>query len=247
MLDELLRMPADLASLGARMHSILAREQGGDMKECFRRDDWTCHRCGFRFAGFMEIDHTVSHDARKTGGLRTICQFCHNLRHPVWSDLRGRLRMIWAPSLPQESLNRMAWLTMLASEDSRGNCIDHELADAAREIVAATRRRESIVASILGTSHPGGLFEAMFAVRPLCAADRRMTAIERIGQFVRFWPVAADRIHSQPAEPSSSFSCWDGNRFTDISGMAVSEYWKRERTVQDLRRVCAAHQAEIDA
>ncbi len=247
MLDELLGMPADVASLGARMHSILAREQGGEMKECFRRDDWTCRRCGFRFAGFMEIDHTVSHDAGETGGLRTICQFCHNLRHPVWSDLRGRLRMIWAPSLPQAGLNRMAWLAMLASEDSCGNCADHELADAAREIVAATRRRESIVASILGTSHPGGLFEAMFAVKPLCTPGRRMAAIETIGRFVRFWPVAADRIHTRPAEPSSSFSRWDGNRFTDISGIAISEYWKRERTVEDLRRVCAAHLAEIDA
>ena len=240
-------MPADVASLGARAHSILAREQAAGMRECFRRDDWTCHRCGFRFAGFMEIDHTVSHDAGETGGLRTICQFCHNLRHPVWSDLRGRLRMIWAPSLPQEGLNRMAWLVMLASEDRHGNCIDHELADAAREIVAATRRRESIVASILGTSHPGGLFEALFAVKQLCAPGRRMAAIERIGRFVRFWPVAADRIHARPAEPSSSFSRWDRNRFTDISGIAVAEYWKRERTVEDLRRVCAAHQVEIDA
>ena len=244
---ELLEMPADIAALGARMHAVLIRNRGRELQECFRRDDWTCHSCGFRFRGFMEVDHTMSHDPRQPGGLRTICQFCHNLRHPVWSALRGRLRMIWAPSLSQEALNRMAWLALLASGDRAGKYVDHELADAANEIVAATRRRESIVTSLLGTSHPGGLFEAVFSVGPLCRSSDRMIALKLIGRFVRFWPVAADRIQSQVADPSASFSFWDGCRFTDIAELAVSEYWKRERTVDELRRLCAAHQAEIDA
>ena len=243
MLKDLKNVPADIAALGARTHSILAHGQEVEIRRCFERDDWRCHKCGFRLRGFMEVDHIGPHQPCDTLDLRTICQFCHNLRHPVWSCLRGRIRLIWAPSLSQEALNRMAWQVLLASQDGSGMFVDDELADAAREVVSASLRRGRMIASILGTSHPGGLIEAMFATGSICGPERIDSAIDRIDRIAKFWPVAADRIFSQPATPSASFSRWEKRRFVDITELAIAEYWQRETTLGEFRELCAAQQA----
>ena len=246
MLSELLKCPADVAAMGARRHALHARGQAELFGQCFRRDDWTCRQCGFRFRGFMEIDHPGSHMDADLGSIRTICQFCHNLRHPVWADLKGRLRMIWAPSLTQDAIHRIAWLTLLASEDPSGFSIDGELAEAAREIVAATKRRERLIADVIGSSNPGGLFEAIFTVKPYCRRNRHLAAVASIDNLARFWPVAADRIVSPAPRPCAALSRWVRDRFEDISAEAVSEYWRREQSIEGLRRLCADHQKEME-
>ncbi len=240
-----MEIPADIAAMGAWTHATLAHGNGKAIADRFQRDDWTCHRCGFRFHGYMEIDHVLQHGACGADGLRTICQFCHNLCHPVWAGIKGRLRLIWAPSMTQGAINRTAWLTMLASEDRSGRIIDQELAEAAREIALATQRRERVFASMLSASHPEGMIDALFALKALCGADRQKEVLSMIDPVARFWPVAADRILGHAKRPSESLSRWDGCGFIDLAGQAISDFWLHEQDIDAVRRLCAAHQADI--
>ena len=246
MLAAMMQEPIERLTIGARTHAMLAWHCGEAFARRLEADDWTCHRCGFRLPDFMEIDHPDRHDTDVTDGLRTICQFCHNLRHPIWAALRGRLRLIWAPAMPQSELNRMAWLVMMSSEDHRGQVADDELQEASAAIIEAVGRRESMMSSIVGSANPGGLIDAIFTVRSLAERERYLRALHRVDEVARFWPIAACRSTTDLERPSMSLSRWDGNCFVDMAGLAIAEFWKRERSVDQLRAICRRHLAGID-
>ncbi len=246
MLAALMQEPVDRLAIGARAHAMLAHHSGKEFAGQLEADDWTCHSCGFRLRNFMEIDHLDRHEATAIDELRTICQFCHNLRHPLWATLRGRLRLIWAPAMSQPALNRLAWLVLMASEDHQGNTADDELLDASRSIIAAVGRRESMMSSILGSADPGGLIEAVFTLRSLVGRNRYPRVLQRIDAVARFWPTAACRAATDLERPSMSLSRWDGNCFVDLAGLAVAEFWKHERSVAHLRKICRQHVVGTD-
>ena len=86
---EIVRTDLSILGMGARAHSELASNNPKAISECLARDDWTCCICRTRIPGFMEVDHVQSHGPCQADQLRTICQFCHNLRHPLWAALRA--------------------------------------------------------------------------------------------------------------------------------------------------------------
>ncbi len=238
MILELIGAPQEILAMGAREHAILATQCSKAISTRLDRDDWTCHVCKIRIQGFMEVDHIESHTPCGTGGIRTICQFCHNLRHIVWAALRGRLRLIWAPSLDQVSLAKLAWQVLFASEGGSGDSLAPELSEAARTVVDDVARRELVLAHILGSAHAEGFLEALFSARSLMDREAFAKAASRLDHFVRFWPTAAGRTNGKGIPPASAFGCWKDGRFVDMSALAADQYWQREMPADHIFQIC---------
>lgn len=234
MLAELIRCPPEILALGAREHAILATLCGEAVSARFEEDDWTCHVCRTRIRGYMEIDHIDSHKPCGSDGIRTICQFCHSLRHPVWAALRGRLRLIWAPDLDQVALTRLAWQVLFACVAEPPEAGGAELAAASLHVASDVSRRERVLGHILGSAHPEAFFEALFAARSLMPAKAFHPAVSRLDRFVRFWPTAAGWRHEHSIPAASAFGCWKEGRFIDVSSAAAGQYWQHEVAADQL-------------
>ena len=208
---------------GARFHSQLAARRAGETVKCLRRDNWRCHVCGIRIPECMEVDHVQEHVPGDAASLKTICQFCHDLRHPVWAGSRGRLQIIWAPDVSQPALTRIAWAVFLSSPQHA----DPELAAAAREVAEAISRRESVLITILGSAHAGSLLEALRFCQDTSGAVAAKRLTRRLDSFVRFWPVAASRTVRQPERHCSDLSLWMQDRFAGVAEQAIAGFWKR--------------------
>ena len=210
--------PLDQLKHGAREHAVLATEHRQVFSRCLLRDDWTCHRCKTRLPGFMELDHVKSHDIHQEQNLRTICQFCHNLRHPLWAALRGRIRAFWSPATGQDSINRIAWSVLSAER------CGHKMPDvqaAMHGFLEAIRHRELLLSDIIGSTHSEALFEAMLVSSRYMSSECSRHVARGLDQYIRFWPLAAERILEQPSRSSSTFSSWQGNRFVDMTGVLL--------------------------
>ena len=238
MLLELVGCPQEILAMGAREHAILATESGEAVSKRFAEDDWTCHVCRTRIQGYMEIDHVGSHEPCGTEGIRTICQFCHNLRHLVWAALRGRMRLIWAPGLDQSFLTRIAWQVLFTSESESEDIKSIELAESAQTVADDVTRRERVLGHILGSSHPEGFLEALFSARSLMNNEAFEASASRLDSFVRFWPTAAGRISGESIPAASAFGCWKEGRFADLSAAAAGQYWQHEITTDRFFLIC---------
>ena len=230
--------PFEQLCIGAREHAFLATEAHDAVKTCLNRDRWTCHICRIKLQHFMEIDHIVSHDDRHEDRLRAICPFCHNLKHPVWAALRGRFRVIWAPSLKQETINRMAWVALLSE---RYRKIIPELADSAEELLWSVQHRETLIADLLGAAHAEALLESLFTIRPHLDEDAFSKRVSSLDSIVRFWPVAADRIISPVVRSSSGLSKWHKNQFVDVSIDLIDQSWNEKQELEWLREALEAN------
>ncbi len=223
MLKRFLATSPQVQRYGSRFHSRLAAQNIDQVAECLRRDDWQCHICSTRIPYCMEIDHTGRHVPCGPGGLKTICQFCHNLRHPVWSAGRGRLQMIWAPDISQASLMQLAWTTFLTATPKA----DPDLRETARKVIEAVARRESLLATFLGSSHPQGFFETLRFTNKRLQANAMEQLVSELDGFVRFWPRAANRIVGQPEHRCSDLCIWSQNSFLSVAETAISDFWDR--------------------
>ena len=225
----------DVLAMGARSHSIIASACLDSMAARLALDDWTCSVCLTRIPGFMEMDHAERHEVCGTEGMRAICQFCHQLKHPIWAGLRGRVRLIWAPGLDQADINRTAWQVFFASTDGQGMAPNETLADAAARAVEDVDRRERVLEHIIGSAHPEAFFEAVFTARDLLAEAEFLSVSALLDSFVRFWPTAADRTPAHRAPSGNGLKCWRKGRFVDVSAEAVSTYWSEELNSGRLR------------
>ena len=224
-------------ALGARAHAELASDSLAAVAECRERDRWTCGCCGIRVPGYMEVDHVNGHTPCDAGQLRAICQFCHNLKHPVWAALRGRFRLISAPGIGQASLHRIAWQVFFSSGDDSDGIEALEIEDAARSIVRGAFRREAILAEIIGSTHPEGFFEALFAARRLLGEEGYGESVRLLEGLVRFWPAAADLVETESVPASAALSCWSDGRFADHSAQAAREYVRNQRPPERLHEI----------
>ncbi|MCY3878036.1 MAG: HNH endonuclease [Rhodobacteraceae bacterium] len=225
MLLRILETPAEELVFGARFHAMLAGGSPAAIAACLRRDDWTCHICGIRLRNYMEVDHIHRHEAGAS--LRTICQFCHDLRHALWAANRGRLCVFWAPALAQIQLTRLAWHVLLASAEE-------ELAPIADDIAADVRRRERVLADIVGTSDPAGILEAMITLKRLGGETEFQQAVSLLGGVLRFWPTAANRISGKAA----GLKHWRDGGFRDLSMDLISDHSVDAARLRDL---CGRH------
>lgn len=226
--------PDELA-LGARAHSLILGKAMAPALERLELDDWTCRVCGTRIPDCMEVDHLDVHAARGSKGLSAICQFCHNLRHPLWAAARGRFRLFWGPDMAQRDVHRAAWQVFFASGRVGGSDADPELRSAAALVVEDIDRRESALECIAGSADACGFLEALLTARDLLSdsAFRRIAAA--LDGIVRFWPSATDRAANREIAAPASLSCWREGRFEDLAADAASRHWETEQSSERLR------------
>lgn len=242
-LKEMIGMAPDILSLGARTHALLASYSMPAIADCLARDNWTCGCCGIRIPGYMEVDHLVFHEPCGANELRAICQFCHNLKHPLWAATRGRIRLIWAPGLAQEAIHRIAWPVLFASFDE-ADCIEaFDIREAAIQIVRDSFRRETVLAEILGSAEAGEFFDSLYIGRRLLDPASFQIVLDQLEGLARFWPVAADRVEGGPIPCCAALSCWREGSFMDMSAAAASDYTRSEWSTEVLRNAFEIEQA----
>lgn len=182
----------------------------------------------------MEIDHRVHKPACSVSELQMICPFCHNLKHPIWASLRGRLRIFWLPDIPQKMVNRMAWTVFFStSRDALP-----EFHQSAGRIIDRVNRREAILAFLLGSSDPEGFFESLLTARRFGEEYSFWKKVRMLDRFVRFWPKAVTGTDAKLDRPSASLSYWLEGNFIDLASAAKVQFWQEENHLEYLGNLC---------
>lgn len=195
-------------TLSARDHALINGAMAPEIAACFRDKGWTCHICGLRLDGLMEIDHLSGHRPCSAADLAPICQFCHDLRHPIWAMSRKRAFPIFAPDLDQCALTRLCWALLTEMTRPEGR-------EAFEEIGAALAERESAAFELLDGDNMESALEAILVIRDrtgheaarkvaaeLDAQLRYVPSCVRDGEPLRRWTpegfreVPTDRLHA---------------------------------------------------
>ena len=213
MLSSTLKIPANVLALNARSHGRILGTQRKQVAACFASSDWTCHVCGVRVPEMMEIDHLDGHRPGPDAKLATICQFCHNLKHPLWAAARGRLVPIIAPDMSQTDLHRLAW-TLVLLRDAGGDFPDTD------GILSAVEKRTAAFADMFGTRAVSPFLESAINL-PTMLGDMAAPVLMRIDQSVRFWP--ADLTEdADELPPAARLSAWDLTGFRKATRTAAN-------------------------
>lgn len=199
MLSQIVTIPLSILTLGSRAHAILLADAAKACAEVFERDKETCHICGTRIPGFMDVDHIQGHKPCTSKDMRCICPFCHDLRHPLWAASHRRIIPIYAPDLSQADITRLAW-TLIGL---RG--IDGAAAQVSR-ILEDVKKRATRLAEILVCSEAEPLFEAAFTAREVMGEKKSSEVLLGIDQYLRFFPAELLRESKDPI--SSGLSSW---------------------------------------
>jgi hypothetical protein len=168
-------------TLGARDHALINGTMIGEIVTCFRLRDWTCHICGVRLPGLMEVDHLKGHQRCSPDAIAPICQFCHDLRHPVWAVSRKRLFPVLAPGLDQRSLSRFSW-SLLAEMTRPGG------QDSFEELSGSISERESAAFELLDGDNLESALEAILVIRDRSGQEAARKVAEELDAQIRFLP-----------------------------------------------------------
>jgi hypothetical protein len=182
MLSDMIKSSMVTLNLRAIDHGSLLTREAKKCQEVFNREKDRCHVCGFRIPGYMEIDHLKGHRPCPASDMSCICQFCHNIKHPIWSAARKRIVPVYAPEFTQEDLHRLAW-TVLAWRDGEG-----DLPVSIADIPALMASRHEKIKDILGCMDAESLFEAALGLPRLLGDNVAAETLMKIDQFLRFWP-----------------------------------------------------------
>ncbi len=231
----LLTTPIDRLNLGARAHARLAAVGQEGFAACLARDDWRCRICGVRLPDFMEVEHVASHHDHTVANLSCMCQFCHNLRHPLWAASRGKFRLFWSSGTDQHLIHAIAWSVLLAGP------LAHrmpEIQHAIERFLQAVEHREMQLRSLLGSTHPEGMCEAVYFANRHHGPKHGRTVAQRLDRHVRFWPVAANRALGGTARDAAHLSVWDGDGFRDRSDDLLEALRSTTSDLEPLRLAC---------
>jgi hypothetical protein len=186
-------------TLSARDHALINASMPDAIAAALKAGDWNCHVCGVRLKGLMEVDHLKGH--RKCGpeSLAPICQFCHDLKHPMWAMARKRAFPVYAPDLSQPDLTRFSWTLLSEMTRDGGEERLEGLLEAIGEREAAAfemmdgENMESALEAVLVLRDRAGQEAALKACRALDAALRFMPACVRDGAPLTRWTPAGFR------------------------------------------------------
>lgn len=181
MFQEILNAPLRILTLGARQHALINRSMMKEIRAAFEAGDWTCHVCGVRIPGLMEVDHIKGHNLSGKAALAPICQFCHDLKHPLWAASRGRFVPVAAPGFDQASITRFSW-TLLSEGLRKDSFLD---VDDVRE---ALDEREDAAWEILGGDNIESAFEALYTIRDRRGEDKAQKVARALDASLRFVP-----------------------------------------------------------
>ena len=170
-------------ALGAQAHNRLNTALIDDIVAMMARCDWTCAICGIRIEGLMEVHHAGGHSLDGRGGMRPICQFCHDRDHLVWAAARKRVTLIHAPDLSHEDISRLAWARVL-HEGREGFALD------ARRVARDLTARREDAFDALGHDNLEAAIEALYAYRDARGGDAAAEIGRTIDAHIRVAPTA---------------------------------------------------------
>lgn len=211
MLSDLISTSIKSLNLSVRDHAALAAGQEKIVAEVFKRERNTCHVCGSRCHNALEIDHVKGHKQQPASGLKAICQFCHNLKHPLWAGARKKIVPIMAAEISQVDLNRLAWVLLTWRS-----------VDAAPINVAATieliEQRRAKFEDYMGCLSAESLFEAAFTIaeRENLGMKSAKDVLTLLDQSIRYWPAELTPEY-ETLDPGSRLSRWDLGGFVVIA------------------------------
>ncbi len=168
-------------TLSARDHALINGTMGQEIVTCFKTRDWTCHLCGVKLKGLMEVDHLKGHQRCSAAEIAPICQFCHDLRHPIWSVSRKRLFPILAPDLDQRALTRLSWALLSEMTRPGGR-------DSFEEIAGALSERESAAFELLDGDNMESALEAILVIRDRNGAEAARKLAADLDAQLRYVP-----------------------------------------------------------
>jgi len=168
-------------TLSARDHALLNTSMSDQVATALRDGDWTCHTCGVRLEGLMEIDHLKGHKRCTPAEMAPICQFCHDLKHPMWAMARKRAFPVFAPDLAQPDLSRFAWsaLCEMTRPDSE---------EAFDDLLDAISERETAAFEMLDGENMEAALEAVLVIRDKSGAAAAESVCAELDAHIRFLP-----------------------------------------------------------
>jgi hypothetical protein len=171
-----------LLNLSARDHALINATMTAEIATALKSGDWTCHLCGIRLEGLMEIDHLRGHKRCGAKDVAPICQFCHDLKHPMWAMARKRAFAIYAPGTSQQDLTRMSWsLLGEVTREEGGSSFDG--------LMEAISERESYAFDLLQGENMESALEAILVIRDREGAERAKRVAQVLDEGLRYLPV----------------------------------------------------------
>ena len=232
LLERLVSSDILVSNLGIRDHAQIIGHDADLCRAIFEKHDHTCHVCGVKTLAGLEIDHTAGHSKSAKKGMKPICQFCHDLKHPLWAASRGRLVPIWGPDLNQTDLIRLSWALVTWRDVHRSEYL---------EVRSDLITRKDMIEEYIGwsdinialsdteTPHEAEvLFEAAFAAVDAIGAELAKPALRKLDQVVRFIPHEVLRDTDDKAfQLSSRLSTWSIGGFRKISKVVATDLLQR--------------------
>ena len=198
LIQYIVQTPLEQLSIGENIHNQLASKSNSLIETCLKRDNYRCIFCGVTAQDFMEVEHHYHNQQDDMNSMFTLCRICHQLRHVVWASQRRLFRIIWSPTTPQITLNRLAMAAMNLEQKHElngegqshlmgiSNCID---------------RREVVLADILGSSDPLAMIESLLHAKHYICQDQFLKLVTQLDSFIRFWP---NNLNNQEIENNQS-------------------------------------------
>ena len=184
-LSLLLQQPRKTLSIALCRHHALNKTMQDRVREALRRGSWTCHVCGVHLPGLMEIDHFDNHEPGSCGRIAPICQFCHDLKHPLWSAPRVRLVPVMVPpEIDQRTLTRLSWIII-------ARCVhDPQNVESLVPVIRDLKRCRIDDSSVFGLPYIGDVFESLLTVAEFSGVDCAEEILQYLQPRMRFLPFA---------------------------------------------------------
>ena len=221
----LLQRPQAELLIGAHQHAQFNAAMPNRIRGVLRRRKWTCNVCGVRLPGLMEIDHLDKHGPETRGEIAPICQFCHDLRHPLWAAARQRLVPMALPEMDQRTFTRLCWI--MISRSLR----DAQSVQRLRLITDVLARRQIQAERMLGTARMIRVFEALLATADLQGAEHAGMIARRLDACVRLMPAAVIDL--------SALCAWTGTGFEPVSRSVLREATRQPLPLSEAAAILA--------
>lgn len=204
MLEQMVRSNLRSMTFSVRDHASLLKHNSALCESLFKSHDYCCHVCGVKVPDCLEVDHGSRHvPTEDISVLKPICQFCHNLKHPIWAASRGRLVAIHAPDISQVDLTRLSW-AMVAWREA--------YPDVFEKIRSDILLRAKKFSDLMECNSAEGLFEAALAIVDEMGKEKALMTLKKVDQVLRFVPfeitVDIDDIGDLSIDQASRLSTW---------------------------------------
>ena len=194
--------------MGMRQHEAILSPIMSTVNQALKDGNWTCHKCGVRIPGYMQIDHIKGHGVQTRESLRPICVFCHDQDHIIWAAARKRVVPILGPELTNEQISRLAWSVISLNKDKE----DEDASMAVDNLTGAVRQRHHDFQKRYGSQDADSAIEAIFRFLNVedeetpAMTERKRRIVEKMEAEMRFVPKLLTGAVIE--DPSETVSVW---------------------------------------